>query len=306
MTEPNKPANHSRAWLWPVIFAALLMLASGWIIWQLRPQPGQTDVAALAKLRNEKEYLQSLLLLTPCDAKNRVLQKTQPNPVVSDNTATSQTPGKILSNIENACVFIVSTDGKSHLFTGTGFFVTPDFVVTNKHVVNSDNDKILVTNHALGRPAAGRVIAKGSANNEDFALIKVLLPPGARATRLQFARNVNKTDKVGAWGFPDLVGKNDPAYNRFLKGEDISAVPELSYTEGVISAILPRSPEIIVHTAPISPGNSGGPLVNEKGEVVGINTMITIDGASYRQASLALGNKDLLNFLKNNGINVSD
>jgi S1-C subfamily serine protease len=83
------------------------------------------------------------------------------------------------------------------------------------------------------------------------------------------------------------------------------AAPELSYADGVISAVLDRKPPLIVHTAPLSPGNSGGPLANEKGFVVGVNSMISLDEDSYRQTSIALPASDILSFLKENSINAS-
>ncbi len=53
------------------------------------------------------------------------------------------------------------------------------------------------------------------------------------------------------------------------------------------------------HSAEISPGNSGGPLVDECGRVVGVNTFAVVDGA---QAKYALSSADLAAYLKQNGI----
>ncbi|MBD5641841.1 MAG: trypsin-like peptidase domain-containing protein [Desulfovibrio sp.] len=318
MTDASREGKPAKRAFAPLFISFLLLCAIGWCLWHFlsyrsdRLEAAAAEARELESLAGERDELASLLKIEPCAAKRRLEAEPAAAPVPAASEpeasagakaipATSSRSGKV-EDIERACVFIVSTDGKSGLSTGSGFFVAPGYVVTNRHVIEKGLAKVLVTSKSLGKAAIARVVATSKGGNADYALLKVDMPPGARTAVLPFADEVVKTEKIGAWGFPDVIGKNDPAYARLLGGADISAVPELSYTEGVVSAVLHRAPDLIVHTAPISPGSSGGPLLNENGEVVGINTMITLDETSYRQASIALAARDLLGFLNSQGV----
>ena len=57
---------------------------------------------------------------------------------------------------------------------------------------------------------------------------------------------------------------------------------------------------VIEHTATIHPGNSGGPLLNSRGEVVGINTFFNEENLNY-----AIHVSELINFLRDNNINYN-
>lgn len=285
-----------------------------WCVWLIMGQIRLlSESAALreeefSRLEQERSSLEALLKLAPCEAKARSSRSQSPQahseaPLSGQKkTAPAQASAASMEDVEAGCVFLVSTDGKGHVYTGSGFFVAPGYVLTNRHVVDHANGKVLVTSKALGEPVIGRIAAQAPQDGVDCALVELPMPSGSGATILKFAEGAKKTEKVGAWGYPDLVGKNDPAYASLLKGENVKAVPELSYTEGVLSAILERKPRLLVHTAPISPGNSGGPLVNSEGEVIGINTLITLDEDSYRQASIAIAGEDARKFLEAHGI----
>lgn len=306
------PPQGSRTGLWVSLGLSLLfllcILACLWLIWQ-RGAPLRViavrDAELALRLTDAKRDLEGLLALPPCEAKARISgeapgisQKSSPPPAARK----AEAPVYVNSpeDVERACVFLASFDANQMLNTGSGFYVAPGYVLTNKHLVGGAVGKVLVTSKAMGKPARGEVVAVGAGPDDDFAIVRLDEPVNAEI--LKFAPDIKKTEKVGAWGFPDLVGKNDPEYNRLIREGDLSAAPELSYSEGVVSAILDRNPKIIVHTAPISPGNSGGPLVNQAGEVVGLNSMITIDDDSNRQASLAIAVEPLKNFLRQAGL----
>jgi|GEM_PF-2395661 len=197
-------------------------------------------------------------------------------------------------SVEAATVLVVVNGGES---LGTGFFVAPDILVTNRHVVAGAKQPTVLINAYMGSRKAA-VIAVSDGSDRDYAILRV---EGGNSPAPLPLCDVRKTEKVSAWGFPDVVSYADPQYQAILLG-DLSAVPEGVYSEGVVNVVRNTTPQMVLHTAVISSGNSGGPLVNAEGCVVGINTSIEFDDESYRQTSVALASRDLAAFLEQNGI----
>jgi serine protease Do len=152
---------------------------------------------------------------------------------------------------------------------GSGFVIDADgYIMTNAHVVNgaqrvqivlpADNADGTLASALSGKTytVAARIV--GITTELDLALLKIdgmKLPALPLATYSQ----VRQGETVFAFGSP--IGLRN------------------SLTHGLVSAVArqvdPDSPLIYVQTdAPINPGNSGGPLVNTRGEVVGVNTFI--------------------------------
>ena len=292
--------------------------------------------AEWANLLREKAFWQGLLELTPCELKaffdgnagktdaKPDAGETTPGKDVPENLPGEAVPGISLPPLPSANATVPAKAVDLSTLTipqrleqgtvlilapvpggaqqGTGFFINPDHVLTNRHVVaNAIDDMVMVTNANLRGARRGMVVARSDTPGYDFAVIKVMLVEGDQVPALPLSPTVNRTDKVSAWGFPALVSEQDPAYLRLLRG-DFNAVPEVVFTDGVVNAILQTSPRNIVHSAVASQGNSGGPLVNEKGDVIGINTFIRLDADSNRQTQTALGSDAIMGFLREKGI----
>lgn len=142
---------------------------------------------------------------------------------------------------------------------GTGFIITADgYIVTNNHVI-SGSHKIMVT-LSDGKDYEARLV--GTDVTTDLAVIKIEasgLVPGA----------LGNSDEL-------QVGETVVAIGNPLGSELAGSV-----TSGIVSALNREistnsfSQKYIQTDAAINPGNSGGPLVNLKGEVIGINTLKT-------------------------------
>ncbi|MEX0822611.1 MAG: trypsin-like peptidase domain-containing protein [Rhodothermales bacterium] len=147
---------------------------------------------------------------------------------------------------------------------GSGFVISPDgYIVTNEHVAR--NATSITVAFPNGRTLEGRLV--GSDAVSDLALIKV--DPDAPLPFLEFGDGEGAI--VGEW----VIALGNPF------GLFEAAQP--SVTVGVVSAVgrnlEPTSDgrvyrDMIQTDAAINRGNSGGPLVNALGEVIGVNTAI--------------------------------
>jgi len=142
---------------------------------------------------------------------------------------------------------------------GTGFIIDASgLILTNNHVVaGADEIKITFTEQADEEPTTGEVVGRDP--EIDVALIKV------KTKRELVPVALGDSDLLDVGEYVIAVG------NPFGQGHSV--------THGIISAKGRLAPDFplanyLQTDAPINPGNSGGPLVNLKGEVIGINNAI--------------------------------
>ena len=233
--------------------------------------------------------------------KPRTAKKRKPasrTPKRRPRLATERSRGSQVGLLEKASALVFTKH--SH---GSGFFVTPTVLVTNAHVVRRARaGQIFVTSEALGKVRKATLIAKTRSKAEgDYALLRVPDATGIR-TLAMLSTLVRPLTEVVAAGFPGLVVETDGQF-RALKRGDVSAAPNLVYSSGEVSVVQnPSKVALVAHTAKISGGNSGGPLVDQCGRVVGINSFIRYGSTAPSLYSYALGSPHLLAFMRKHNV----
>jgi len=169
---------------------------------------------------------------------------------------------------------------------GSGYIISADgYILSNDHVVgNATKISVTMTN---GEKVEAKLI--GTDRNSDVALLKI------NKDNLEYARFGNSDDVIiGEW----VIALGNP-FGLF----DINDKP--SVTVGVISATNMKVnadgnrvyKEMLQTDASINSGNSGGPLVNADGDVIGMNTII-FTGGNYSTGSIGVGFAIAINRVK--------
>ena len=179
---------------------------------------------------------------------------------------------------------------------GSGFAVAPNRVVTNAHVVQvaAEAPKDVVTVGVI--PSAGsqsyraRIIAIDPAR--DLALIEVeqgsLTPIGL------YTGTIEDGSPIAALGYP---GNVDLATAR--SAEDYVRPLPPTRSVGIFSNVRPiNGITTLLHTANIARGHSGGPLLDQCGRVLGVNTLITRNQDGDAPFAFAVANRELTAFLR--------
>jgi serine protease Do len=173
---------------------------------------------------------------------------------------------------------------------GSGFVIDAEgYILTNRHVIDGA-DEISVT-FPDGKDFDAKVIGQDA--RTDVALIKIEPKNGLTVLPLGDSDALEPGEWVMAIGNPFSLGNSVSVGVVSFKGRDLRLQPGTSI-------------DMIQTDAAINPGNSGGPLLNTRGEVVGINTMIVTGGASRVNAGVGFSvpiniAREILPQLRENG-----
>jgi len=245
-TTPRAPS------LFAVAVTLLLVLAG--LLWYLRPAPVPTTPvpsAASADTTREAPGAPPAPASGPGQTARRLPTELPASPTTSAAAGRPRAPSKSVEDIVDASmpavVVVEASAGR-----GSGFFVSPDLVLTNAHVAGSDYSVTLKL--TTGEAQTGTVVARSS--DVDLAVLKVAHPkPDQPFLTLGAARDLRVGQEVVVIGSPLGVLEN-------------------SVTRGIVSAVRNVSGLLLIQTdAALNPGNSGGPMLDREGLVVGITAM---------------------------------
>ena len=195
------------------------------------------------------------------------------------NQAAENDAQKLVESVGKSVVTIKVATKTGSGKTGSGFILDKSTVVTNYHVV-SGAEKAEVVFHDKTRVD---VTGFWEVSREcDIALLSVKIPSEKAALAPKLAAELPKPgEKVFAFGAPlALSGSiSDGIVSAVRRGKELEAAASLGYE---------ADSTWIQTTAPISPGNSGGPIVNAQGEVLGLATWTDKRGQNINFATSAL------------------
>ncbi|HEV3470384.1 MAG TPA: tetratricopeptide repeat-containing serine protease family protein [Pyrinomonadaceae bacterium] len=188
--------------------------------------------------------------------------------VFAARAAAEETLPELVRRVKPAVVSVITYNASGEVaLTGSGFFVRPGQVLTNLHVVEGAARAEVRTFEGKGKTY---LVSGVSALDEegDLALLSVEMP-AERASVADVAPGVpEEGERVFVIGNPLRL--------------------EGSVSDGIVSAVreVPSLGHIVQITAPISHGNSGSPVFNMRGQVVGVVTIRVMNGQNI---NLALG-----------------
>ena len=186
-----------------------------------------------------------------------------------DNNKFVKATEKSISSV----VIITSYDNNIYpqapISIGSGVIFSNDgYIVTNFHVVSKG--RVVKVRMANGKEKVAKII--GFDINYDIAVLKISDDESLNPIKIADSTNIKTGDKVLAIGNPYGIG--------------------ISVSSGIISATGRDygNPylELIQTDAAINPGNSGGALINEKGNLIGINTKIFSKTGAYQGLGFAI------------------
>lgn len=212
------------------------------------------------RLKQSTAALFTTISLLSATAMPALLLINTPQARVLAQSAEEKEATRIYQRVNPAVVTIKAGNGH-----GSGFIVNKDgYIITNAHVV-AGAPSVVTVKFFDGKQVPADVIgfAKGGL---DLAVLKIARPQNLTTVALGSPGSFKVGSRVYAIGTP--------------LDEDLNN----TFTQGSISRLDDKG-GMIQHTASISPGNSGGPLFNSKGEVIGVNTSGRLGDVQDRQGN---------------------
>ncbi|MCL2037321.1 MAG: serine protease, partial [Oscillospiraceae bacterium] len=231
-------------------------------------------------------------------------------PLIGIVSASGGTP-KVILDARESVVRVVTIWGDSYGH-GTGFIIAhhggKTYIATNRHVIVDNRDEVgdvkIVLTTAQGVLTDARVRFVGDRDDPTMDVVVLEVSDGSLNGRPTLP--IISSDKVSAGDVIYTVGF--PAGgDRFAEGVYPSRPEDMTILSGLISNTnsVHAGRAYVQHSADTHGGNSGGPLLNVKGEVVGIHTLSDVDAVDSRTTiKAALHTSYLISYCERNNIPI--
>ncbi|MFB6199298.1 MAG: S1C family serine protease [Candidatus Nanohaloarchaea archaeon] len=201
---------------------------------------------------------------------NQLKQELQESRNVVQLNSTGRPLTEIYNQVENSVVSVTTEGAESA--QGSGFvYSKKGYIVTNQHVI--EGAEAVEVTFTGGETVPAKIV--GTDKYSDLAVLKVN-KTGLKPLQLANYSDIQVGQKAVAVGNPFGLRST-------MTSGIISQKGRMLRTEGGFSI-----PNVLQTDAAINPGNSGGPLLNMKGEVVGVNTAIETNTGTFTGVGFAV------------------
>lgn len=208
-------------------------------------------------------FLASFLILTPSCKDKKQSSKKIDNFISKDTVQTSNTETVATKSLKSTVMVIMEDNNHQELAYGSGVIIDDNKIVTNRHVIEN--------------AYFGKVKKYGS--DVTYSIKQVLAIDNSNDLAILEVSNLRKEVEISFDTIKPNIGKKVYAVGnpKGLEG---------TFSEGIVSGIriFKDSSELIQISAPISPGSSGGQIIDEKNQVIGIAVGGIVDGQNLNFA----------------------
>mgnify|MGYP002733011801 CR=1 FL=1 len=266
---PQPPKKHSRKGLW-IFLAVMAVLVMAAVAAALIAGPEDGGAAA------DDHNASSIVAIFDKDIPT--IDRVEGDPELRFFCTAAEgealTAQEVYAAVNPSVVMVAVAIDEEKASIGTGVILTEDgYVVTNAHVIAGGLSAWVALD--TGEVLDAELV--GFDSNEDLALLKLVDGQGLPAARLGDSDACVVGDQVYAIGNPLGVELRGTLTNGL-----ISAIDRQVTMEGRVMTMLQT-------TAALNNGNSGGPLINDQGQVIGINTMKMSGGKTATATVEGLG-----------------
>ncbi len=264
--------------IWPVALVLVLVVGAVGVTWFARPSSGSAEAAAPPSLAAMEQVQAGFNWMADQVRPAVVFIEVEQKPQPEDMTNNEDVPDPLRDFFGRDFPMPQQPRPRGpEGGQGSGVIISSDgYILTNNHVAG--NAEKITVHLSSGETYQAKL--SGADPLTDLAVVKIEPKRALPVAKLGNAADL----RVGSWamavGFPFGGMRFSGRFDEALHYEPTVTVGVISATERQLESEIPGRPfrDLIQTDAPINPGSSGGPLVNIRAEVIGINQAIFTSG----------------------------